>query len=236
MPSSGASAATAPCARNEATTASTHEASYQQGFAAGRQQGLSEAAAEEASLARVLQEKIESAEKAHHAVQSQMAQMDAQAQALARKLRTLEAVLSSLREARAEVIEAAQDDLLTLCLGLTTQVFETSVLHPDALRSLIRRASNELHGRAPLRIHLHPQDVAWLQPPLHEDASQGEADAPTRELVADDAVALGGCIVHGEHAAVDARLEQQLQVFRERLAQIRQQRDAAKRAPGEGGA
>ena len=117
-------------------------------------------------------------------------------------------------------IDGHQPGLVALCFGIATQVFEQSAVRPEFLLSLVRRAIDELGQNASIAVHVHPQDLDWLK---SEPAFTAD-NAPSLKWLPDPAVELGGCIVHTEHAALDARLEQQVQALRQRLLQIRNQR------------
>lgn len=198
---------------------------YQEGLEAGLRQGLAKAASEQESSQRELQRQIKEAQEAQKALDAQTAEAESRARALDHKLQMLDGTLKELNQLKEDLARTAEDDLVAICFGLATQVFEQAVVSPDFLSSLVRRAAGELNRGASLTVHVHPQDLDWLkQSGTPADGSEAQA----LEWVADPAVELGGCVLHSEQAALDARLEQQLEVFRQRLLHLRQQR----RPPG----
>jgi flagellar assembly protein FliH len=218
-----ATACVAPLALVE-DTQRRDAASYQEGLEAGLLQGRAEAEAEQKDLRHALKREMASAQECRDALDVENAELASRVSALDHRTQLLDDMLRAIAHARTEIFSAAEDDLLAICFELAAKTFETSVMHPDALRSMVRRATDDLGRQATITVRLHPQDLDWLSQTVAEDKPDHAVSSTAIAWVADSAVALGGCIVQGEQATLDARLEQQLNALRERLTSLRSHR------------
>lgn len=205
--------------------AQVRQETYQEGFEAGLQQGRNEAMREQQELRNALEKELAAAQEAQAAWDVENAATKARATALDQQLQTLVAVLRAVDQAKSQLLTEAEDDLLAICFDLAGQVFETSVLSPEALHSLVCQAVVAFGREASITVHLHPKDLDWLNRSLPGGMPTKFGDVQTVAWTADAQVELGGCILHGEQAALDARLEQQLTALRARLMDVRKQRD-----------
>ena len=106
---------------------------------------------------------------------------------------------------RSELLQAAETDAVRLAIAIASRIIqrevsinETIVL--DVVRSALLSAPDESNAR----VRVHPADkevlaTRWL--------AETERDGRRYELVADDAIQRGGCIVECASGLVDARVE-----------------------------
>jgi flagellar assembly protein FliH len=88
----------------------------------------------------------------------------------------------------------------------------------DAVAAIVREVVARVKQEEAILVRLHPQDCALLRA---LGADSGKALAFRAELVADDKVALGGCIVETEGGLLDGRIETQIERLRGALLAAR---------------
>lgn len=135
-------------------------------------------------------------QEAQAAVQEQMA---AQVQRLAALAGHATAeVRAALRE--------AEDQLVRLALTIAERIILREVrLDRSIVLALASRALEELDAGVTARVRVHPDDIPVLEP--WEAHLNGDGRAARIELVPDQRVAPGGCIVEAGSAVVDAQLQ-----------------------------
>lgn len=157
------------------------------GFEAGRQQGLEQGRKEgQAEGARTFAEKS------------------------AALTRALEAALRAIEEEKRALLRRGHDELLALAVRIAEKIVGATVArHPDAVRETVARAIELASTRIGVSVRLHPGDVESVRaflPQLH----QRFTDLEPVQLVGDEAVAPGGCVVRTREGEVDATLQTQI--------------------------
>ena len=153
--------------------------------------------------------------------QEQVAWLEKQQQQQAQQWRALAQTLAeqfgALREQLAEqVLELSQ---LAAGRWLGQQWADAQQLRP-LVHALLQQAGQD----KPLRVLLHPLDWQhWVQTP-----AQGEVNG--LEVLADERVRRGGCLIESPRQTLDARLETQLALLDEVFAAARQARTLAAQA------
>lgn len=193
--------------------------SYDEGFA----KGASEARAQSAEVAKQLaaqtaqrntRELQERAERmALELTEKSNAEVRAQRETLDALLRTVPAQV----EAR---LDAAQDDMLSLCFEVVCRVLGEAAVHPDAVRAHLRHATQGLRGHRLVAVHLHPDDLPAVRDSAHGSDAEHQA-AEEIQWVADATIAAGGCILQSPQGGLDARFDTQLRALRDLLLQSR---------------
>ncbi|WP_373851511.1 FliH/SctL family protein, partial [Delftia acidovorans] len=125
-------------------------------------------------------------------------------------------------------LQAAEEDMLSLVFEAVCRITGEQAVSRDGARAMLQRTVQAWHGRRPLSVHVHPDDLDALQSDAQLrqmlSASGFTAERQTLRWVADPEVQLGGCLLRSEEGALDARLEVQLQALRASLAQTREVR------------
>lgn len=135
-------------------------------------------------------------QEAQAAVQAQMAAQVERLTALAGHA-TAE-VRAALREAEGQLVQ--------LALAIAERIIlREARLDRSILVALASRALEELDAGVTARVRVHPDDIPVLEP--WEARLNGEGRAARVELVPDQRVAPGGCIVEAGSAVVDAQLQ-----------------------------
>jgi flagellar biosynthesis/type III secretory pathway protein FliH len=119
-------------------------------------------------------------------------------------------VLDEVRAWRATMFAQSEQSVLDLVSHIAQILFGQGIaLEREALEAALNRAVLEAKPLGSLRVHVHPDDAALLNPTW---AQQAAPTGQRLELVSDDAIRRGGSLVEGESGMVDARVETQLQL------------------------
>ncbi len=140
-----------------------------------------------------------------------------------------EAEAATLLQSATSIVEemaAWRDALLTqsepIVLALIEDIARTLfgegyTLDEETLQKVFDRALTEAKNLGEIRIHVHPEDAALLGP--HWNEQQTSAHNQKIELVADEHIKRGGCLITGANGSVDARMEHQLETVVDTLRQ-----------------
>lgn len=215
----------------------------QQGYEAGFEQGLAEGRqhAKEALHAHIQNAQAENARTA-------AAEMDrlrrngeqaaaAKADALHRQLKNL---IDSVRPAVTSQIEAAEDDVVALCMDVLCRWLGAEAVSAERIAQLVKVARAEMSACNEIAIHLHPADLEILQtcPEVWTAFSAESTSIPAPgkpqvglpataiRWISDETIRLGGCILRGADGGLDARLETKLAILASTLSQVRADRFA----------
>ncbi|WP_125614259.1 FliH/SctL family protein [Specibacter cremeus] len=181
------------------------ERGHTEGRAAGYAAGLRHAETETEAARRHME--------AEHAALLQRVRSDA-ATALARQLATLEAATRALERRTAPVLADAETVLADCALQLAQAVLGTVM--DDAgtrARAALTRVLGHPGAAGPVRVRLHPDDLAVLERPLTDAADAGLAnpafahlDLSSLDVVADDSLAPGDAVADFPDGFLDARI------------------------------
>lgn len=121
--------------------------------------------------------------------------------ALRQEVENVGAIVRMLEQARRQVLEDAEDELVELVFAVVCRILgEQGVTHA-AIGQQVRTRIEAGRDRATVTVRLHPDDASLLK---------SDAAFEHLRIVADGAVALGGCIVDSSTGSLDARFETQL--------------------------
>jgi flagellar assembly protein FliH len=125
----------------------------------------------------------------------------------------LQQSLEELTTLRSETFRQAESELVTLAIEIARKVIHREVATDSQIVSgLARVALSRIPKRAPATIHLHPDDLTYLESNLDKLQS-----GHSLTLVVDHSIGRGGCVVHTELGDVDATIEQQFAEIEEAL-------------------
>lgn len=121
-------------------------------------------------------------------------------------LRRLTLTLEELSRLRKSVIRETEQQMVQLALTLARRVVKREVtLDPDLVGAMAHVALDRLGQDSPATIRLNPDDYAAVV------ASRGEGWAGSHvTVVADAAIARGGCLVESDFGMVDASVDAQI--------------------------
>lgn len=203
-------------------------AAYEEGLKAGRKA----ADAELEQRAQALTHEQAQVREAMAALQREQKELQQRRQAgeqqMSAQRDSLQRLLQQLPAAWEGFLQDAEEDMLSLVFEAVCRITGEQAVSRDGARAMLQRTVQAWHGRRPLSVHMHPDDLDALQSdaPLRQmlSASGFTAERQTLRWVADPEVQLGGCLLRSEEGALDARLEVQLQALRASLAQTREVR------------
>jgi flagellar assembly protein FliH len=217
--------------------------SFDEGYAAGHVEGLSEgvAAGRAAQLAECegwLQEEAEkarreAAEEGHaEGMRRATVELEQAAEQLQMKLRSeaevtlayqsqrMEKIMQSLQTQDDAFVSQAEDDLVAMSHEVVCRILGERAISPLAIRGMVEHLLSQRAQQGIASLHLHPDDLAFLK------GDAAVALEPAWQWVADDTVKLGGVVVRSAGGSLDARLETQLGALAKALLQARAQRRA----------
>jgi flagellar assembly protein FliH len=175
-------------ANAESEVATLRKSAQELGFEQGNREGLQNATAAIEERARKIAEKTAS-------------------EGLATALPALKSVAESLAIERDRWIADWETTAVRLAAAIAERLLgEQLRLSPELAREMIREALQLAVGAPRIRVHLHGDDAAMLGSQAAEVvralASCGEA-----EVVADNSLTRGGCLIETQHGQIDARIE-----------------------------
>jgi flagellar assembly protein FliH len=113
--------------------------------------------------------------------------------------------LHELDGLRLSFVSQAEKEVARLAIEIAKKIVHREVtIDNDIVMTLARIALSRMHNRVAATIHLHPDDLAYV------DAHRSKlSSANALALIEDSSVGRGGCLVQTEMGDVDARIEQQ---------------------------
>ncbi len=104
-----------------------------------------------------------------------------------------------------EVAEKVEKDAVELALEIAKKVVGREVsLDREIVGTMVKVALGKLHNRSVAEVHLNPEDFAFVSENREKLGFRGAL-----ELVEDNSVSVGGCLIHTETGDIDARIESQ---------------------------
>lgn len=177
--------------------------------------------AQELSEERVREATVNAERKAHEMTERLQAELVAQRDACARLMRSVSSEI-------VQRLQESEDDILELAFAMVSRVLGANAATQAGLRQQIEQALQNWHLSSSPLIHLHPDDVAWMQTDVGWDSALGGAalgaDDPVPRLVADASVSVGGCVLRSADGELDARLDMQIEAMKTALVQARNAR------------
>jgi flagellar biosynthesis/type III secretory pathway protein FliH len=139
------------------------------------------------------------------------------------KQQRLEQLIANAGQAFARQIEGLEDIAVAIAFEATVKLLGEAMVSRQGVRAVIEQVLVRSREQEKLSVRLAPSDFYLLL--------QQNTDAPWHapagvELVPDDRVELGGCLVDTDSGSLDGRLETQVDALRQLLLRTRAQRHA----------
>ena len=166
-----------------------------------------------------LEREAEEARKAGHAEGVEQGRAEALREASEQAAAGTRALAAVAKHAERE-IEGAQDLLVGIAFEAVCKLLGARALEREAVAGMVHEVIARVKRDEAMLVRLHPQDCALLRGAAGDPRGDGDRHFKV-ELVADDKVALGGCLVETEGGLLDARLETQLERLRATLLDAR---------------
>jgi len=120
--------------------------------------------------------------------------------------------LEKISAIRSTLVAQTEAELVRLALEIAQKVIHVEVSNHQVALELTRAALSRIPNRTPATVHLHPEDLAYVELNQHQ--------LPTSHVltfVEDRSIGRGGCVVQTEMGEVDASIEQQFAEIEEKL-------------------
>jgi flagellar biosynthesis/type III secretory pathway protein FliH len=138
---------------------------------------------------------------------------DARAE-LAAELQGVQALARSVPEALAQGIEGVEDVMVEIAFAAVCKVLGPAAASEEGVRGMVREAMSEVRSKEGVVLRVSPRDHALLQAQFAVELNL--------DVVADERVAAGGCLIETTGGTLDARLEIQLRRLADTLTRARQ--------------
>ena len=151
--------------------------------------------------------------EAHEQIESRARELASQL--LAEKLRhvlpALESAISGLQIERDRWLSSWEKSAVGLAVAIAEKILRQELeTRPEVAIPIIAEALQLAAGQPHVQVSMHPRDIELIQQAGLEMAQRlntlGEG-----ELVADERISRGGCLIDTRHGVIDARLETQLE-------------------------
>ncbi len=130
---------------------------------------------------------------------------------LSQQRNQVNAVLSELQEFKRAIMREAERDLAALSTLIAKRIVGEEIrTDPEVIRHTVRRALEFVSDRSRLRISLNPEDMEEMQRIMPELASMTEGGRI--QVVEDQAVERGGCMLETGFGRINATVSEQLKV------------------------
>lgn len=135
-------------------------------------------------------------------------------------VRAAEEAIDHVNQAGARWTDAAEENLVTLSIAIARHIIDRELaLDAEVISRIVRRALSEFPIDQPVKVRLHPDDLAIIEGASDSGASS-VLDQPARSArwVADSRMMAGGCVVEGRDRIIDGRVDAALERVYRRLA------------------
>lgn len=201
---------------------------FEQGYERGFQEGLTDAAQK---IEQATRQAVNAARsEALAALDSERKRMES---ALAEHVAVTQRVLEQVQRSLAVGLRSIEEQAISLAFDAVCRVVGDSAASFGTVRAVVERALSELAGKPILCVRMRPDDLATLQ--AGADPQAMFPGFPSIKWVADETIAVGGCVVDTATGTLDARLEVQLRnlgnAWRNSVAELS---GGVRDAPGQG--
>ncbi len=135
------------------------------------------------------------------------------------RLDALQRLIDSCKEEFAKELSGLEDVVVEIVFESVCKIVGASLHEKDGVIAVVREVMACVKDQERLTIHVSPQDYRFLY--QNRDELFGAGQDAKHELVPDDRVALGGCLIETSGGTLDGRLEMQLQQLRDTLISAR---------------
>lgn len=137
-----------------------------------------------------------------------------------KQLQRLRDLTESIKSALGEQIVGLEDLIVEIVFESVCKIVGNACIERNAVIAMVREAISKVSGREIVAIRVSPEDLSFLTKNKQLLLEGAEAHEPFN-VVGDDRVMLGGCLVETSGGTLDARLEIQIQALRESLLAAR---------------
>jgi flagellar assembly protein FliH len=135
------------------------------------------------------------------------------------RLAALQKLIDTAKEQFAGDIAGLEDMIVSIVFEAICKIIGTSLHNHEGVLAMVREVMNRAKDQEKLVLRVSPQDYELLD--QHRAKLFGERSGLRHEIVPDDRVALGGCLIETLGGTIDGRLDSQLQLLRDTLISAR---------------
>jgi flagellar biosynthesis/type III secretory pathway protein FliH len=133
-------------------------------------------------------------------------------------------VLAEVAKRAEGQLEGMHDLMVAIAFEAVCKVLGARALDREVVAAMVHEVVSRVKQDEAILVRLHPQDCALMRDLAADAEAQREFKV---ELVADDKIAFGGCIVEADGGVLDARIETQMERLRAALLKARRAAGAA---------
>ncbi len=149
--------------------------------------------------------------------------------ALDQEVANVQAIAQAAAQARQELLASLEGEVVALALAIAKKIIgEEAARNGDVIAYTVQKAIRQLGQRSSYRIRLNPQDAQHLMERWKTTEALGGAEW---ELVPDERISPGGCILESGAGSVDARLDIQFDLIQKAFLEA-QEAVAIQELPG----
>ncbi len=175
------------------------EQAHQEGFAEGRAEGYRNGL-------RAAEAEVDAKIKQQVAAQTEQLVVEQ----LQTVLPALQTMLTEFHSTTSQHGADWEHEIVALSLAIAEKLVRHELsLGPEKLAAIIQQGLELTVGKSSVSIQLHPDDLAKIEPRLHELVPEANRFSEIK-LQPSPHVTLGGCIVVTEHGRIDAQIETML--------------------------
>lgn len=124
-------------------------------------------------------------------------------------------IADAAQRGRQQMLQRLEGEIVALVLAIARKILGDAALQREAtIVDTVHRAIARLGQQGPYRIRLNPRDAEFLSARWR---TRDELDGAQWELIPDERIGVGGCILECGAATVDARIETQFDLVRRAL-------------------
>ena len=171
---------------------------------------------------RILQKEM--ADERHRVLEAARAEGYKQGEAEAarffqERLDALRKLATSFQEEFAGELADLEDAMVSIVFEAVCKIIGSSLHDRDGVVAVVREVTSRVREQKRLVLHVSPRDYKLLYE--NQDRLFGNGQRTVHELVPDDRVMLGGCLIETPGGPIDGRLEIQMQQLRDTLLSAR---------------
>lgn len=174
----------------------------QEAFQSGKAQGYAEAQSELESMIQARAEEI-----ADRTVEAKIGTI----------YPAMQAAVEGLKEEQINWRRVWDSTALEICLSISEKIIRHEIeSNPESVRDMMSEALKLASGTQHIKFQMNPADIAQLGEGTKAFISQ-LTGCQTCEIIEDDTISSGGCIIETQHGTIDATIEAQLDRISEEL-------------------
>ena len=131
------------------------------------------------------------------------------------------ALANGLEEARQDLYREIEDTAVEVIFTCVTRILGRAATDRKLAVEMVQNVIGQVKDRERLLVRVSPKDYEIVQAELQRSGSAGQFHS-NFQLVADQLVQLGGCVVESDAGSLDARLEIQIKHLKDALLTVRE--------------